>query len=394
MIKTFTKRNTLFIALLLCLSVPSFATTYTFDGAGFIGNNFHEPGSWVGGSVPPNPLPAGDDIMITAICDLVPNIFLPGSGNYSNNGTITINASAFFSIYGTLTNNSSGIILNDGWFTAEAGAYTGTIENYGEITNNFNMICNYQINNYGPSGTITNWDNYNNQLGGVTTNNATFINEGTVTNSNTMYNYGTFTNVFTIDNNGNLHNEAGAGVEIDNQGTINNTGTIWNNALLTVPATGYINNQNILSNFSTGAITNGNLISNNSLIYNSGTITNDAIGNITNTTTGTINNLNTATSFITNFGVILNDGNFNNEKIFGNTSSATFTNNNMVSNLATGLFTNNGQLDNNSNLENFGTLNNSTATAYIENNNDIYNYGTLNNSANINNNVPGAIYHQ
>ena len=274
------------------------------------------------------------------------NCTLTNSCNITNNGTITIDTA------GNITNDPSGIFVNQ----------SGNIINNGTITNNSSLL--YVNNNNIPLVGFTNYGTITNEIGGIITNNIDSIIflEGTLNNYSTIYNYSntnstgykiTFTGI-TIT--GTITNELGSIIANNTDGIINIEGEIFNNG---------------------GTITNYN-----GTIKILGTITNENDANITNDTSGNIANNGT----IQNIGSqITNEGNITNIGIFTNDNDSTITNN------VTGNITNYGEINNDvsgNSINNYGIITNYNTIANI----GIFtNYGTVYDNRTTTNDASGTI---
>ena len=243
------------------------------------------------------------------------------NGILGNNGIISINSGGFLaSETGSITNNNFGGIIN----INSGGTYTsdGYSTNSGTINNSWQFISGNMTNNN--SGVILN------NAGHITAG-RDFINDGEITNlsgctlpTNSVDNFSTFGNfinngvvtnqancildikanfVFNFTNNGIVHNDLGilkVNNYIYNLGTLNNTGSLTNTYIINNNSTGLIINNGTLSNQSLRTIDNDGIIKNYKTITNGGTINNknsalldnfDFINNLsTITNSGTINN--------------------------------------------------------------------------------------------------------
>ena len=183
-------------------------------------------------------------------------------------------------------------------------------------------------------------------------------------------------------NNGHLYN-------IDNEGTINNSGTI------TVYLGGWMTNGGIINNNSGGTIFNYNNslgLSNGGNINNSGTINNIGYipnsGRITNNAGGVIDNnsggiINDFSQLVNNGGTIINSATIT------NLSNYPIVNNGTITNSGTFSITQAG-LNNNAILSNDGTLTISFPYSF-NNNGNITNTGTIANGGVLTNGVKGTI---
>jgi hypothetical protein len=221
----------LLVSLLGLLTFSAGAqTTYTFNTAG----GWSNPANWSGGVVPPNPLPAGDAIVIAANCSHTWYLTINGSFTvnagvtftYSNAGEeleLILNGTG--SNYGTIDGTAEDLVIGaTGVFTNYSGASVlltnvlGGISNSGQYTNQASATTNTW--GCGNSGIFTN--NGSVILGFIWTNLA----------GSTLNNAGNFTGSSST---GALNNAAGATINfsggliqlscgITNTGTINLSG--------------------------------------------------------------------------------------------------------------------------------------------------------------------------
>jgi hypothetical protein len=200
------------------------------------------------------------------------NIFYPGSGSFNNSGTFSNNGT--FNTAGTIYNTLS--IYNSVTITNDASGIIYNVGPTGEIINS-TLINNYgDINN---TGTFSNL---------VT---ATINNTNTFSNTLSLFNIGSFNNdVSGILYNVGLSGEIFNSLIIENDGTIDNTGTFSNE----VGATINNNGGGFLYTYDSGLLTNDGDINNAGIISTSsggtcgaGTLTNN--GTITDIDSGTQN---------------------------------------------------------------------------------------------------------
>lgn len=391
-----------FLTFLFIAYAPLSAQTYTLSGG-----NWSNNGNW-GGNPPPNPLPAGQFIIISGDATLNVNNFVvePGGSVTINAGItldISIPSTGAFTINGSLTieslarlTNNNDTIINGGTMTINGSLYndrfvrnTGTINitSSGTLlaanTNNDTLINSGSIDNSGFLSIVD--GKMINESGGVVTNNpgadidiqtGRFVNQtgstltnqsgGTITNENDLINEGIFNNageVNTGDNGGDL---------LTNTGYLNNTGTITilngtldNNGQLDNTITGVINNERFLANNDTldnkGIIYSGNNAGDNfnnlGSIFNSNQISIDG-GTFYNQSTGLVQNNSGATftnnRYFNNSGVIENEGDINtgNSGQDSLVNSGTIVNNGAISrvngyllNLITGVMEGIGNID-------------------------------------------------
>ena len=162
--------GTLFVFVLLFVSVSCFAIDYVFTGNG----DWTNPNNWQGGIVPPYSLQAGNTITINGTTSTGTSCRpgIPGCTNYTDPfgacfGTITIapggslsfNNYTQFSLHGTIIVNGT---MNT--FT--------TMEIYDGSNTYINGVLNVESSFFGNQGTVT----INN--GGVINNKAVFTNTG------------------------------------------------------------------------------------------------------------------------------------------------------------------------------------------------------------------------
>jgi hypothetical protein len=203
-----------------------------------------------------------------------------------NNGTITcqgtIDNDAMIN-NGTFTVTSTGTFTTTVTFKNQAGAI---LTSYGTINNSGSEFMNLY------RGTITSNGTFNNNDGGVVSNDFILNIRGTMTNNSgalvsatgttniyagaTVKNYSDFSNTFLLTNNGIFINEDG--------------GTLLNYYLFNNITGTLINNSGTIKNLDTGVLLNNNIIRNYGTIYNynGGKITNNG----SYVENGTLNNAN------------------------------------------------------------------------------------------------------
>lgn len=218
------KRIALFSFYLLLSWHTVFATTYTFTQAG---GNWETAAHWQGGNMPPNPLPAGDNIAISANCML--------NSSRTVSGTITINQP------NRLTIQSGGSLIVDGLLT-NSGTGSITVNDGGNLTINAGKTLSFND-------------------GGINIfQGATVINNGlfNISNFSALYMSGTFTNAGTLTSATSVVLGVSSG---DAMGTLTNTGTINNNGEFTLHGTLNLNAGGTFNNNGTllgGGMFNGN----------------------------------------------------------------------------------------------------------------------------------------
>lgn len=246
------------------------ATTYTFANAG----NWNSFGTWVGDLLPPNPLPAGDFIVIDADCTL----------NLSRtiNGTLTVNAgktltlsytgepSRTFTNGGTLNNQGTIDVFGDFKLVNSAGR---TITNFSGAIIRSNLVAsvdNYGtlVNNSGGAINIQQFGGVNNESGGLVTNNGTITSGWIWVNKSGS----------TLDNNGTIGTASSGGVTNENGGIMNiNSGSTFNvYCTATNAGTININTGGTLYIYATltntGTLTSSGTLRNQNTLVNNGTI--------------------------------------------------------------------------------------------------------------------------
>lgn len=211
-------KKLLLVPVLLTIALAvSAQTTYTFVGGG-ANNNWSTVANWDANGIPPNTLPAGDFIVITA------------NSNQTNNRTIE----------GTMTVNAGVTMTSGGALTI---ASTGTFTNNGMIIRSNNLIID---GNFVNNGTLENNATFRTRMGGTTTNNGDIINNtttnivsgGNIFNNNNFNQMGTL-NINNGTFNGDLTNDgilfiAGSGNfngDLTNDGTTGGLGTITGNLI-------------------------------------------------------------------------------------------------------------------------------------------------------------------
>jgi Fibronectin type III domain len=219
------------IGLFCLIGFITHATTYTYGSAG-----------WSGGSLPANPLPAADNIVIDAN-------YTWGAYVFTSFGTITVNAGRELKFINNFINRGS--LINNGTFITanQDGALDethGFMQNFGTIQNNagssfqingeFSIFSNENGGTFVNNGTVTNNFQFQNQAGATLTNNTVFsspnqggtiINDGTINISGanaTMSYYCAFVNQGTINV------TSGGTISISYEGTFAYGGTLnWSN---------------------------------------------------------------------------------------------------------------------------------------------------------------------
>ncbi len=242
-----------------CLFVSwqaAFATTYTFTQAG----NWETASNWQGGNMPPNPLPAGNSIVINSQCLLSSARTISGTLSISDPYTkLTIQSGGSLIVDGFMTNSDNGVLWvnNGGSVTVNAGktfTFTSgavTIFSGGTMTNHGTMNISTVLNMY---GSFTNTGTFNADgliiMGDHTT--GTFNNSGIINNTRqfTLHGELTLSGSGTFNNNGTLE----GGGTFDGNFTNPPGGTVFvfgygNNC---VDFTGNFTNQGILAFYYVG----------------------------------------------------------------------------------------------------------------------------------------------
>ena len=289
--------------------------------------------------------------------------------NFINNATVNNNSGANWIVDfgGTFLNVSGSLVNNIGQFQ-NSGTLTNnsTIINTSVFTNNSTQICN---------GT------FNNESGGIISNNAIFNISGKLNNkSGATIQNGNFINVLA---GGLISNIAGATFNNNNKITVKLNGTFTNevNSILSLNNgsslvdSGYVKNLAGAKIIGTGTITNGKKLD------NFGTIESDNGGQIINTDTLINHGYIVTISIITNAGYIFNDSlirinsgaAFNNIGNIFNDRPGVIDNNFEFSNKTGSTFTNNGTFKNNIRLFNESTF---TNNGYLVPAGDFFNRAT------------------
>ncbi len=330
-----------------------------------------DPSDWVGGVVPPNPLPENATILVTGnakadidglvigptntlTTDAVLTLDLPDNGTFVNDGIIILNNDIRVGLF-----NDNNTFINNGTLTINSGA---VLDNRNDVVNSATGV----INNQGV-------------LRASNADDDSFLNEGTINSSGSgeleLNGGGSFTN------NGPMSFIGSSSIDI--RGPFTNNADID----LTNGATSFFNRSAFI-NSATGSIDNaGSFIATNSGTHsfdNFGPFNNNGFGSVISNgiflNTTTINNAPSAT--FENSGVFSNTGTINNEGDFdlSDDNADSFTNDGTFNNLNFGDVFNNGTFTNNSSFNNAplanvsitnGTLVNS-ATGIIDNEGDIF----------------------
>ena len=360
---------------------------------------------------------------------------LTNFGRLDNNGGMDLSGNGLRNRLGATLNNaasatltlrdgarlaSQGTLNNDGSLVIEASpggafnGYGGGVDNYGAFTNSgvltnhsngTNPFTNGGLNNL---GTITNNVGLLN-FGFLVNVQGTLINNGILQNAmsfdgrggigklynrmvSTITNNGALANYWdgTFDNYGTLNNSAGATIE--NLGAMRN----WGNS--TLPLSGKLNNDGTLNNL--GTLTNNafnggvlGILNNNTgaLLRNGGTLINGVNGVLNNTghlyNYGTLTNNGTLTSGALSYGGLYGalDGGLVNSGTLTNTRTLTtlgVINSGTLS--SSGTFTNNGLLKNYAQLDNLSGGGLTTSGALV-------NHGTLSNAGALTITVTGGL---
>jgi len=235
---------------------------YTFTGA--TGPGWSVAANWAGGVVPPDPLPAGEEIVIAANCTRTWYTTIDGTITINSGVTLTINHAAeelTFTINGAghnygainateedLVTGSGGSFTNYSGASVQATATFGGIVNNGQFTNEAGATVN--VWGVGNSGTFTNAGTFT--IGFIWTNLAgsTLNNSGNLTNSN---------------GDGGLNNVAGAVINISG-GIIQLSCGITNNGAINLSGgdLGLLRNPAVWPtglNWTSGTVTLGGVLS-------------------------------------------------------------------------------------------------------------------------------------
>ena len=235
---------------------------YTFTGA--TGPGWSVAANWAGGVVPPDPLPAGEEIVIAANCTRTWYTTIDGTITINSGVTLTINHAAeelTFTINGAghnygainateedLVTGSGGSFTNYSGASVQATATFGGIVNDGQFTNEAGATVN--VWGVGNSGTFTNAGTFT--IGFIWTNLAgsTLNNSGNLTNSN---------------GDGGLNNVAGAVINISG-GIIQLSCGITNNGAINLSGgdLGLLRNPAVWPtglNWTSGTVTLGGVLS-------------------------------------------------------------------------------------------------------------------------------------
>ena len=246
---------------------------------------------------------------------------------------------------------------------------TDAILNYGTLNNAIDLI-NEPGSTYANSG-VTNNQEFGRiefRNGSVLTNTGNFSNYGDVS----LQDYTRIENHGVYDNYGGTYQQYGGGFEFNNTHILNNSG------LLNAPGVGsQLNNSGTIVN--TGEINGNATVSNSGLIDNYGHITNTYINNFNITRTGILNNGIDAPApiplspYLPSQGVFRNEGVLNNDGVI----------NNNTSNYGPG---GEIQLTRDGVINNTGTINNSSFIVGGDGQHEYtVNLGTINNTGTINN---------
>lgn len=277
---------------------------------------------------------------------------VPWSANLASSDTLTNAGTLIFSgtptFDGTLTNNATGVIVNNASLltVAHDAANNGNLTNNGGLWNTQTFYTYGTFTNAG-AGVITN-------SGSLYNSGGAFTNNGTINTSNKLYNQsgGTFLNNGTINNSGLIWNFGSCSFQ--NAGTIANTSQLWNSGTFT--NNGTITNESAFTNRSTGTFLNGGTFTSNGTITNAGVFSD--YGTLTNTGTatssGTFNVMENAT--FSNSGSLTNSGTFLDYGALTNTGTA--SNSNIFTIMSGGTLDNSGSFANTGTLSSYGTLNN------------------------------------
>ena len=223
--------------------------------------------------------------------DFVLGTNLNNEGTFLNQGRIrtvgTLNNDGTFTNDGDITQDGSGTIANNNVFvnkklitSVDRIVNNGSFSNEGRITNG----SGGQIEN---NGTFTNAVDAHIQNLFEIFNRDLLVNNGYFENGVSIFNEATFRNAGFLNNVGDIVNTPAGVIDNIDGGVIDNSGSgIFTNE-------GIVNNDGELNNFSCGVLVNNNLInnrqwiSNDGILLNNGTITGKALmGNGVNTTEG------------------------------------------------------------------------------------------------------------
>lgn len=338
--------------------------------------------------------------------------FIDNQGTLNNSGTLsaanmmqnsgTMNNLSVGTIIGSgenigiLNNFSGGLIDVTGIFVTRFG---GTLNNYGNInsTGNLQTMDTGTINNFGTinSGPSIYLDNQG------TLNNSGTIVAGLFSNSGTTNNSGTMQldpSLVTFSQNLGVFNNLAKGQLLNNTvfitfdgGVLNNYGTVTSTALLQTMGTGTINNFAILNSGpnvyldNQGALNNSGtiaagLFSNSGTTNNSGAMTlnpgvtfSQNLGVFNNQAAGQLINNAALVNFLG--GSLNNSGTFSNNGLFENQSGATVQNLGVMNNASN--FANSGlfQIGSGGMLNNTGSIANVSGGSFA-----VLSGGTFNNS--------------
>lgn len=229
-------------------------------------------------------------------------------------------------------------------------------------------------------------------------NNAGIINSsGRINNGSGTFN-NLMTGIINIESNSDFYNQNNPETIINNYGTINidgvlynlNNRTINNDGNIIIQSSGRINNEGEFNNNIDGVLTNNGIIlhySNN--IFNYGVINNNSAINFLNFSSftsgasGIINNF--INGYIENgpFATVTNHGDFNNIGLFYDYSVASST----ISIANFGTINNTGEV-----RSSYSSIFSNEVTGIINNDALFFNIGNLSNSGIINNDITGTLY--
>ena len=198
------------LACFVCFTATmASATTYTFVGNG----NWDNANNWDANGVPPNPLPAGSEIIINPPQDAYGNWGQPvlnvayeidtgatltifpvagteralriEGGGLINSGTVTINGTLSVSDNSTFINQGT-LVLGDQSRVTTGGTFTNSSRGTISVASGGRLRV---------EGSLTNEGTLENRPGGTveTLTDATLNNQGTFDNRGTFSNYGTLT---------------------------------------------------------------------------------------------------------------------------------------------------------------------------------------------------------
>ncbi len=215
------------------------------------------------------------------VLDFVVGTNLNNDGTFVNGGLIktvgTLTNTGSFTNNDRILQDGNGSIVNE-----KAFVNAGLIESVDRIVNNSVFRNDGRLTNKS-GGVIENNDRFENAAGAHIENLFNILNKKTLTNNGffengvSLFNEAQFTNNAFLDNVGDIVNSVSGTIANSSTGVINNSGSgIFTNE-------GIIDNRGEINNFACGVLVNNNLInnfqwiSNEGLLFNNGTITGKAI---------------------------------------------------------------------------------------------------------------------